>query len=165
MTSAAALNAGGATDALSSLGGDLTFAVAWAISSELLAAARDAQIGNAELIASVFCIIVSLNALPSALVMAQREVVKLMAAESEPASGEKTEEGDGTGELEGVVGFIQIFLKISQRISLSVCVQLLTNSVVASASLRSVRILSLLSATTFFLFLESSAQTGKLRKK
>lgn len=57
----------GAADALSSLGGDLTFSVSWSVATELLDAARETQLGEAELIAIVLGASVVLGALPKAL--------------------------------------------------------------------------------------------------
>lgn len=63
----------GAADALSSLGGDLTFSVSWSVATELLDAARETQLGEAELIAIVLGFSVVLSALPTALALARAE--------------------------------------------------------------------------------------------
>ena len=66
----------GAADALSSLGGDLTFSVSWSVATELLDAARETQLGEAELIAIVLGFSVVLGALPTAMALARAEADK-----------------------------------------------------------------------------------------
>tara|TARA_B100000405_G_scaffold148930_2_gene104096 strand:- start:2250 stop:2873 length:624 start_codon:yes stop_codon:yes gene_type:complete len=76
------------------------------------------------------------------------------------ASGSSPEQ-----ERPGVMAFLELFVTIAQRISLSLVVQLLAANVRANQSIRSVRILTLLSVATFFLFLESTAGVGKALKQ
>lgn len=153
------LGQGGATDALSSLGGDLTFAISWAVANELLAAARDAQLGEAELVGVVLFASICLSALPRALLLARVETMRAIAIRSgaPPPSYASVEVSSS-----GLLAFMGIFLRISQRISLSVCVQLLTANVQANQPLRAVRVLTLLGTAVFFLFLESTATLGRV---
>ena len=62
-------NGAAASDALSSIGSDLSFAVSFAIANELLAAAREEQIADSELVAIVLLISVCVAALPKALLV------------------------------------------------------------------------------------------------
>jgi hypothetical protein len=149
-----------ATDALSSIGSDLSFAVSFAIANELLAAAREEQIEDSELIGIVFLTSVCLSALPRAVVVLSKEISKLFSA---PASQEvvKTEKTTSDSSTEqGVLGFIAFLLQIFQRISLTVTIQLVTSAVQTAQPLRSVRLLSLLSVLFFFVFLRQSATIG-----
>ena len=156
------LGSGGATDALSSLGGDLTFAISWAVANELLAAARDAQLGDAELVGIVLFSSICFSALPKALLMARVETMRAVAV----ASGETPPSYSSIKvSSSGLLAFLGIFLRISQRISLSVCVQLLTANVQATQPLRAVRVLSMLGTAVFFLFLESTATLGRVESR
>lgn len=156
---ASLLGAGGATDALSALGGDLTFAISWAVANELLGAAKDAQLGDAELVGVVLFSSICLSALPKALLMARVETMRALAIANgqEPPSYKSI-----TVSSSGLLAFMGIFLRIAQRISLSVCVQLLTANVQATQPLRAVRVLTMLGTAVFFLFLESTATLGRV---
>jgi len=153
------LGAGGATDALSALGGDLTFAISWAVANELLGAAKDAQLGDAELVGVVLFSSICLSALPRALLLARVEALRALAVvngETPPSySSIKVSSS-------GLLAFMGVFLRIAQRISLSVCVQLLTANVQATQPLRAVRVLTMLGTAVFFLFLESTATLGRV---
>ena len=74
----------GAADALSSLGGDLTFSVSWSVATELLDAARETQLGEAELIAIVLGFSVVLGALPTAMALARAEADKFWTSTRTP---------------------------------------------------------------------------------
>lgn len=156
------LGSGGATDALSSLGGDLTFAISWAVANELLAAAKDAQLGEAELVAIVLFSSICFSALPKALLMARVETMRAIAVRyGQPPPSYSTVKVSSSG----LLAFLGIFLRISQRISLSVCVQLLTANVQANQPLRAVRVLTMLGTAVFFLFLESTATLGRVETR
>lgn len=156
------LGSGGATDALSSLGGDLTFAISWAVANELLAAARDAQLGDAELVGVVLFSSICLSALPKALLMARVETTRAIAVfNKEPPPVYSAVKISNSG----LLAFMGIFLRISQRISLSVCVQLLTANVQATQPLRAVRVLTMIGTAVFFLFLESTATLGRVEAR
>lgn len=151
-------NGAAATDALSSIGSDLSFAVSFAIANELLAAAREQQLEDSELIGIVLLTSIFLSALPKALVVFSRELAKLMAiVRGIPYS----EESNSKGVTEqGILGFAAFLLQIFQRISLTVTIQLVTASVQTAQPLRSVRLLSLLSVLFFFVFLRQTATIG-----
>lgn len=90
------------------------------------------------------------------------------ASSASSAGDAATAEASGSSpeqERPGVMAFLELFVTIAQRISLSLVVQLLAANVRANQSIRSVRILTLLSVATFFLFLESTAGVGKALKQ
>ena len=151
-------NGAAATDALSSIGSDLSFAVSFAIANELLAAAREEQIEDAELIGIVLLTSVCLSALPRALVVLSTEGSKIVSMlqgvpyEEAKRSNQDTEQG--------ILGFAAFLLQIFQRISLTVTIQLVTSAVQTAQPLRSVRLLSLLSVLFFFVFLRQTATIG-----
>ena len=57
----------------------------------------------------------------------------------------------------GIAEFATLLFGIAQRISVSICVQLLASNVRSKEPLRAVRVVSLLAVAIFFLFLESSS--------
>tara|TARA_B100000767_G_scaffold36439_1_gene30865 strand:- start:187 stop:660 length:474 start_codon:yes stop_codon:yes gene_type:complete len=148
-----------ATDALSSIGSDLSFAVSFAIANELLAAAREEQIEDSELIGVVFLTSVCLSALPKALVVLSAEMAKAFSGPKEKS--EKVVADIESNVEQGILGFVTFLLQIFQRISLTVTIQLVTSAVQTSQPLRSVRLLSLLSVLFFFVFLRQTATIGK----
>lgn len=151
-------NGAAATDALSSIGSDLSFAVSFAIANELLAAAREQQLEDSELIGIVLLTSIFLSALPKALVVFSRELTKLVAiVRGIPYSEESNSKG---ATEQGILGFAAFLLQIFQRISLTVTIQLVTASVQTAQPLRSVRLLSLLSVLFFFVFLRQTATIG-----
>lgn len=94
----------GTADALSSLGGDLTFSVSWSVATELLDAARETQLGEAELIAIVLGFSVVLSALPTALTLSRAEVArfwKLIDAYRRRVSGPSNTRAEPTQEAGG----------------------------------------------------------------
>jgi|TARA_B110000977_G_C10895683_1_gene423205 hypothetical protein len=155
-----------ATDALSSIGSDLSFAVSFAIANELLAAAREQQIEDSELIGIVLLTSVSLSALPSALFSLFNQASSWVCGTVEDEKDDENEDENETGKVNkteaevGLLGFISFLLQIFQRISLTVLIQLVTSSVQTSQPLRSVRLLSLLSVLFFFVFLKQTATIG-----
>jgi len=156
------LGSGGATDALSALGGDLTFAISWAVARELLDAAKDAQLGDAELIGVVLFSSICLSGIPQAMLLGRIETLRVLAVlKNEPMPPYSSNAVSSSG----IFAFIGIFLRIAQRISLSVCVQLLTANVQATQPLRVVRVLTMLGTAVFFLFLESTATLGRVEQR
>ena len=158
-------NGAAASDALSSIGSDLSFAVSFAIANELLAAAREEQIADSELVAIVLLISVCVAALPKALLVISTEfqtfVAKLM---GNSISAEERAKNVAKIPPNGLLSFLAFFLQICQRISLTVTIQLVTSSVQSSQPLRSVRLLSLFSVLFFFVFLRQSAAIGQPEK-
>ena len=130
-----------ATSALTSLGADLSVSISFVVANELVAAAREAQVGDDELVAILVALVVVLSS-------AQRAVAHLNRI---AFAGDAT-----TGHSRGMLDFVLLLLSIAQRIGLSIAVQLLALSVRATAPSRLARVLTLLSAVVFFVFFESA---------
>ena len=163
-----------ATDALSSLGGDLTLSISFAIANELLAAARDADLGEAELIGIVLSTSIVLSALPNALWLARTELMAAYASlrPSGGASGKISARrpqiapnSANLHEASGLLAFFALFVRVAQRISMSICVQLIAANVRVQQPLRAVRVVTLLGVAVFFVFLESTATLGRVQRR
>ena len=145
--------------ALGSLGSDLAFSVSFGIGRELLDAARDAQMSEDELVASVLALSIVMTALPRTFRAITREFRHrgwLGSAKPHPLSNTES----------GLVAFFGLLVDIAKRIAISLSVQLLAANVRAKQPNRAVRIVSLLSVAIFFLFLEASSSIGlKVRKE
>ena len=70
----------------------------------------------------------------------------------------------GAKEPSGILEFITLLVRMAQRISISICVQLLASNVRSRQPLRSVRVVSLLGVAIFFLFLESTSSVGNANR-
>ena len=149
-----------ASDALSALGGDLTLSIAWAIAHELLDAAKDAELGEAELIGIVLSTSIVLSALPNVLWLARTEVVAAYAV----WQGKKPpiRPDSNVGDNSGLLAFLALFVRVAQRISMSICVQLIAANVHVQQPVRAVRVFTLLGVAVFFVFLESTATLGRV---
>jgi len=153
---------------LGSLGSDLAFSVSFGIANELLDAAHEAHLSEDELIGIVLTLSVLLSAVPSTFVAMHREWLKYRAGiVKEGSSVPSASDGNGANEGKanplppsGLVEFVALLLKMAQRISLSICVQLVASNVRSRQPLRSVRVVSLLAVSIFFLFLESTSSVG-----
>ena len=143
------------TEALGALGSDLAFSVSFGIARELLDAARDAQIGDEELIGIVLALSIVLGALPNSLAVAYSELAK------HKWLGETARYLPSKTGSSGFLAFINLLIDIARRISISITVQLLAANVRARQPQRSVRIVSLLSVAVFFLFLEATSSLGR----
>ena len=135
--------------ALGSLGSDLAFSVSFGIGNELLEAAREAQMSEDELIASVLVLSIVFAALPRTLRITLSELrswrcMKVLAFDKDS----------------GLAAFATLLVDIARRIAISLSVQLLAANVRAKQPNRAVRVVSLLSVAIFFLFLEASSSIG-----
>jgi hypothetical protein len=140
-----------AANALGSLGSDLAFSVSFGIGQELLSAAREAQMSEDELVASVMILSIVFAALPRTFRVATSELRKLGLLDRKPSP---------TDAETGLLQFVSLLVDISKRIAVSLTVQLLAANVRAKQPNRVVRIVSLLSVAVFFLFLEASSSIG-----
>tara|TARA_B110001452_G_scaffold264652_1_gene267992 strand:- start:777 stop:1268 length:492 start_codon:yes stop_codon:yes gene_type:complete len=156
------------TGALGSLGSDLAFSVSFGIANELLDAAHEAHLSEDELIGIVLALSVLLSAVPSTFTAIRREWLKYRAGRAK-VDPNAPSESDGNGANEGkanplppsgLMEFVTLLLRMAQRISLSICVQLVASNVRSRQPLRSVRVVSLLAVSIFFLFLESTSSVG-----
>jgi len=144
---------------LSSLGSDLAFSVSYGIANELLDAAHQANLSEEELIGIVLALSVILAALPSSFHMVKRELALRRTTVRLDTSD--NDAGKAQDKISGLIEFASLLVRMAQRISISICVQLLASNVRSKQPLRSVRIVSLLSVSIFFLFLESTSSVGK----
>lgn len=140
---------------LSSLGSDLTFSVSFAIAQELRDQAVETDISRVELIAVMTLLTIALDRAPDALQAIVRGARHLRVKwcggnPSKPASKQKAS-------AQKVVDFFRLFVDISRRISASLLVQLVANAISTNEPLRASRIVSLLTITIFFVFLQSGA--------
>lgn len=154
-----------ATVALGSLGADLAFSVSYSIASELLSSANEAGLSEEELIGIVLTLAVVLGALPSSLAAVRNEALwRLDPVAAKAAAAEakrRREAGEAAPPRSGLLEFFRLFFSMAQRIAVSVCVQLVASNVRTRQPLRSVRIVSLLGVSIFFLFLESTSAVGR----
>ena len=146
------------SDALSSLGADLTLAISLSISRELLDAAAEEQLQQTELVGIVLALTVILSALPMVFEGARNEVARLWGA---GVARDCNEELASTHATNDIGAFCALFVRVAQRISASTSVQLVAQTVTTTQPLRSVRLLSLASVTVFFVFVETTATLGR----
>jgi hypothetical protein len=142
--------------AFSAFGSDIALSVSFGIANELLDAAHEAHLSEEELIAVVLVLSVVLSALPSAFRSLWLEVGPWRSGGRRKAQGGAR----AAAPVSGVVEFLTLLLRMGKRISVSICVQLLASNVRSRQPLRSVRVLSLLAVSVFFLFLESTGSAG-----
>lgn len=131
-----------AQSALGNLGSDLAFSVSFGIGRELLDAARDAQMSEDELIASVLILSIVFTALPRSFRITTKEL-RLRGWLGNGAKNLSTTES-------GLLNFGALLVDIARRIAISLSVQLLAANVRAKQPNRAVRIVSLLSVAIFF---------------
>ena len=135
--------------ALGSLGSDLAFSVSFNIATELLGSANESHLSEEELIGVVLVLAVVLASIPSAF-------KSIMSAWKRWSGRDET----GRFSTSGFFEFLTLLMRTAQRISVSICVQLLASNVRSRQPLRSVRVVSLLAIAIFFLFLESTSSVG-----
>lgn len=146
------------TGALGSLGSDLAFSVSFGIARELLDAANDSDLSEEELIGIVLAISVVLTAIPSSVRSVRAELAKMRRTVKDDSGKEN---GASDAPTSGIFEFFTLLVRMAQRISISICVQLLATNVRSRQPLRSVRVVSLLAVAIFFLFLESTSSVGE----
>lgn len=146
--------------AIGSLGSDLAFAVSFAIAGEVLEAASEGGVADDELIAALLAVTIVASALPRAshLVweLASTRGKKSKIVEDGAKEADLPKEAD-----DGLKQFLSLLLTMVQRILMSVAVQLLANTARAREPLRSVRIVSLFSVSTFFVFVSGASHVGR----
>ncbi|MBE34553.1 MAG: hypothetical protein CMI16_03175 [Opitutaceae bacterium] len=141
-----------AANALGALGSDLAFSVSFGIARELLDAANDAGISEDELVAVVIALSVVFAALPKSVKMLRGELKERKLLGFSKSNSEES--------ASGLSAFFALLVDIAKRISVSISVQLLASNVRQRQTLRAVRIVSLLSISVFFLFLEATSSVG-----
>lgn len=138
-----------ASAALANIGADLSVSLSFVIANELVAAAREQQVGDDELVAMLVAFVVAATSLRGGVEQLSRALA-------------------GTGKAKtttrrGVLEFGLLLLSIAQRIGLSLSVQVLAFSVRSNEPSRSVRVTTLLATVVFFVFFESLSQRGGVR--
>jgi len=160
------------TDALSNIGADLSASISFSVANEFIAAARDSQLGDDELVAVLLVIVVAVTSIKG-VVSKKAEDARALAHKRIRASAraEATSSGMNDAEVErhvesaltlsdtsrGLIEFSLLMLSITQRIALSISVQVLAYSVKANQPSRIVRVTTLLGVVVFFVFFESVA--------
>ena len=144
--------------ALTAVGSDLAFSVSFAIAQELLNAATEAHLSEEELISVVLALSIILSAIPPSIKGVRLELERRASrdAKRQDESLKKSETSQS-----GLLEFLLLLVGMAQRISVSICVQLLASNVRTRQPLRSVRIVTLLAVAIFFLFLDSTSSVGQ----
>ena len=160
------------TAALSGLGSDLSVSISFSVANEFIAAARDAQMGDDELVAVLLVIVVAVTSIRGVVDKQASDARKTAhkrlraSAKTDAISSGLTEEAlakqvDAAIALSnasrGLLEFLSLLLSIMQRITLSISVQVLAYSVKANQPSRVVRVTTLLGVVVFFVFFESAA--------
>jgi hypothetical protein len=138
-----------ASAALANLGADLSVSISFSVASELVAAAREAQMGDDELVAILIAFVVVVTSARGAVGKLSKWVER-HAGHAAIADGSK---GEGQ---RGMLEFGLLMLSIAQRIGLSISVQVLALSVRANQPSRVVRVVTLLGVVVFFVFFEAA---------
>jgi len=123
------------------------------VGQELLASSREASITEDELVAMVLSASLVLGSIPRAYRHINNELVAQgWLAKPSPKPSTRTSAT--------VTDFAVLMLDILRRVVLSLSVQLLAQNVRARQPERTVRVLSLLSVSVFFLFIDASSSIG-----
>lgn len=155
----------GQIEALTSLGSDLTFSVSFAIARELRDQAVESDISQVELIAVMTLLTIALGRAPEGLQALIRWFGQLwgwfrrgFAKPHHAIDEQKDSDADvGAYSTQNLLLFVSLFIDIARRISASLLVQLVANAITMREPLRASRIVSLLTITIFFVFLQSGA--------
>lgn len=169
---------GTATNALASIGSDLSVSVSFQVASELVDASREVQMQDAELIGIVLGLSVAFSALLSLLTLRREESKRASLRKAEARAKQEAEDDpsvNGKGEVERYVkqcvameekrfdeersltDFLILLVQISARISFSLTVQLLATSARSRQSSRVGRVLSLVGLSIFFTWIHAGA--------
>ena len=171
------------SDALSRLASDIVFSVAFSIANELLQAAREAHMAPNALVTIVLFTSVVLVGAPNSIGRLQERGWSILSGMCSKKGRKRGRGGGGAGgddeeedrddkkgedikevDTEGLVVFLQMVIETTQRITITVCVQLMTQSVNSMQPYRSVNVLSLLSIAFFFIFLQFTSGIGMSKK-
>ena len=136
-------SAGGAIDYIAS---DLSFTISYQIARELLDVAHESDTSDDALVALIIVVGIVLNIVPRTFMMAQRMLTSHSRKEIAAKFKKKS-----------VLTFVMRFLKIAERIMLSVVIQLIAGSARSEQPVRMQRVLTLASVSLFFIFLEQTS--------
>ena len=174
-----------ASSALSNLGADLSVSISFSVANEFIGAAREAQMGDDELVAVLVTVVVVVTsvkrlvdrasrwlasssaskkddgdaaaAAAAAVTAATAATATAAAATAATAATAASSSSSEEEEQRGLLEFISLILSIVQRITLSISVQVLAYSVKTNQPSRLVRVTTLLGVVVFFVFFESAA--------
>lgn len=165
---------GTAAGALSSIGSDLSISISFQVASELIEAGKEGQLREDELVGIVLALAIMLTAVRSMLSFIRSKNRGAAVAWAEKYAHEKWDCSNGTKEEfvsrkrtaavekfdseKTVLDFLLLFVGIATRISLSVTVQLLAAAARSRQSVRPARVLTLISLSVFFVYLESGGE-------
>lgn len=141
--------------AIGSLGQDLSFTVSFVVARELMAAASASGLSDDETIALLIAVGLVLASVPASFAKIGIEL-KAKGWWWWPLNPDASVLAD--------LEFLGAIWSLLQRIVISLSVQLLAASVAARTDVRSVRVVSLLSVSVFFLFLESASKAAAPRR-
>ena len=147
MASVAAAGLATASAAIDYVASDLSFSIAYQVALELLGASREGDISDEVLVAYVIALGILVNTIPRTALGAYRFL-----------TGITPREALRSMRPNGALAFLVRFLRVIERILLSIIIQLIASSARAGQSVRLQRILSLLSTSLFFTCLETSGQ-------
>jgi hypothetical protein len=174
--------------ALTTLGSDLTFSVSFALAMELREQADVLHVSQSQLIALLLLLTVILGRLPLLVDLAGDGVDALYKCTrglprkgsvgyaedmgevgNDEGVGEEGEEGEegapgapgAPGAHRQISAFLRLFIDIARRITSSLLVQIVARNVVSNQPLRASRVVSLLTITIFFVFLQSGAMISE----
>lgn len=151
---------GGPSEALTALGSDLAFSVSFAIARELRDQAVESNISQVELVAVVIILTIALDRVPGAveaLVAGVRRLWRRFRSKSSSTALATSKSSSGASTTQRIADFLRLFVDISRRIATSLLIQLVANAIVSREPLRASRVVSLLTITIFFVFLQSGA--------
>lgn len=182
-TANALMGAGGTTGAaLTAIGSDLSVSLTYSVAAELLDAAREEQISEDELVGVVLGMAVVFSALrkllSDAVLKRQGRLRRAAKDEAEKMSKELgISDGDDGAEAvrfkercakdameraskeKSVLEFVLVLVSIAVRIAFGISVQLLAASARARQTSRASRVISLLSLSVYFLWIESGSDS------
>lgn len=144
--SAAAAGLATVGSALDYIASDLSFTLSYQIAVELLAASREADMADDALVGMVIVVGIVLNTVPRTITALQRLATTRSPQEIASSYRER-----------GTLAFLTRFLRVCERIVLSIVVQLIANAARSEQPVRLQRILALASTSLFFLFLDNAA--------
>ena len=147
------------TDALTSLGGDLTLSVSFAVAKELNDAATDSELGDTEFIAVLVVLTSILAALPSLVYLGHVQTRRVWRY----LLGRPAVPTDTTPHPNSLTGFTALLFNISHSVLLGTTSQVVASKVQKKVPIRGVRIVTLLSIAVFFLFLQSTSSIARIK--
>lgn len=144
------------SSALSNLGADLSVSISFSVANEFIGAAREAQMGDDELVAVLVTVVVVVTSIKRLVDKASRWIAS-NAGKKDDGDAADDDTAASEEQQRGLLEFISLMLSIAQRITLSISVQVLAYSVKTNQPSRLVRVTTLLGVVVFFVFFESAA--------